>query len=228
MSWRSACWPRAGSQTPAPAPTSTRASRSLSGSTRMPGGATQWGARTLLVLWVVEGSWARSSNEQPLPGKPCSAGLQNDLAQPLGLTPKGRPLYRNPRRPPAFSLLWHAGTAQASTARSSCCVQNRACCRRPSKPPLPPTPSRPNSVLLHKQGKLPQAFASLWAHPRLLSAARQLLGDDVGGHPVWNLRCKTPQQEQVGDWGCAGRVGLGWEPGRAQGRASSSCSHRNM
>lgn len=53
------------------------------------------------------------------------------------------------------------------------------------------------SVLLHKQGKLPQAFASLWAHPRLLSAARQLLGDDVGGHPVWNLRCKTPQQEQA-------------------------------
>ncbi|KAL4452431.1 hypothetical protein ABPG75_008093 [Micractinium tetrahymenae] len=53
------------------------------------------------------------------------------------------------------------------------------------------------SVLLHKQGKLPDAFAQLWAHPRLLSAARQLLGEDVGGHPVWNLRCKTPQQEQA-------------------------------
>jgi len=65
-------------------------------------------------------------------------------------------------------------------------------------PCTPATPLPKCSVLLHKQGRLPEAFARLWSHPRLLSAARQMLGDDVAGHPVWNLRAKTPQQEQVG------------------------------
>ncbi|GAQ78590.1 hypothetical protein KFL_000150440 [Klebsormidium nitens] len=53
------------------------------------------------------------------------------------------------------------------------------------------------SVLLHKRGVLPKEFQALWTDPRLMSVARQLLGDDIGGHPVWNLRPKTPQQEQA-------------------------------
>lgn len=52
------------------------------------------------------------------------------------------------------------------------------------------------SVLLHKNGVLPEALQKLWSDERLLSVARQALGDDIAGHPVWNLRCKTPGQEQ--------------------------------
>ena len=49
-------------------------------------------------------------------------------------------------------------------------------------------------VLLHKAGVLPEGIQNLWAHPRLVGAAQQLLGEDadIAGHPVWNLRCKTP------------------------------------
>eukprot|EP00884_Botryococcus_braunii_P019311 jgi/Botrbrau1/6063/Bobra.177_1s0003.1 len=53
------------------------------------------------------------------------------------------------------------------------------------------------SVLVHKQGILPPEIADLWGCKKLMSAARQLLGDDIGGHPVWNVRAKTPQQEQA-------------------------------
>jgi ectoine hydroxylase-related dioxygenase (phytanoyl-CoA dioxygenase family) len=52
------------------------------------------------------------------------------------------------------------------------------------------------SVLLHKQGILPKAIADLWSSPELLAIARQLLGGEISGHPVWNLRVKTPQEEQ--------------------------------
>jgi len=38
-----------------------------------------------------------------------------------------------------------------------------------------------------------QAFQDIWANERLLNVAEQLLGtSDIVGHPVWNLRCKTP------------------------------------
>jgi len=52
------------------------------------------------------------------------------------------------------------------------------------------------SVLLHKHGALPKSFTDLWSDPRLLSAAVQIIGPDVAGHPVWNLRTKVPYQEQ--------------------------------
>lgn len=51
------------------------------------------------------------------------------------------------------------------------------------------------NVLLHKYGKLPQAFKNLWANERLLNVVEQLIGPDIAGHPVWNLRTKTPQNE---------------------------------
>jgi len=53
------------------------------------------------------------------------------------------------------------------------------------------------SVLLHKQGVLPPGIAGLWAGPTLLACARQLVGGDIAGHPVWNLRCKTPNEGQA-------------------------------
>ncbi|CAF1351083.1 unnamed protein product [Rotaria sp. Silwood1] len=53
------------------------------------------------------------------------------------------------------------------------------------------------AVILHKRGVLPPEIASLWSSKTLLSVAKQLLGPDVAGHPVWNLRTKVPNQEQV-------------------------------
>jgi hypothetical protein len=53
------------------------------------------------------------------------------------------------------------------------------------------------SVLLHKRGTLPSQIANLWSGPTLLPIARQFLGDDIAAHPVWNIRVKTPAQEQA-------------------------------
>lgn len=47
------------------------------------------------------------------------------------------------------------------------------------------------AVLMHKQGILPQAFRDLWSDERLLNVAEQLVGPEIAGHPVWNLRCKV-------------------------------------
>ena len=56
------------------------------------------------------------------------------------------------------------------------------------------------NVLLHKNGVLPTGIQDTWSHPSLVSMACQLLGDDVDimGHPVWNLRCKTPENLSAG------------------------------
>jgi len=53
------------------------------------------------------------------------------------------------------------------------------------------------TVLLHKQGILPSEISTLWTDSRLLDIAQQLVGPEIAGHPVWNLRCKTPQNEQA-------------------------------
>ena len=53
------------------------------------------------------------------------------------------------------------------------------------------------AVLLHKLGVLPPAFQALWSNERLLNVIEQLIGPDIAGHPVWNLRTKTPRNEQV-------------------------------
>ncbi|XP_078000823.1 uncharacterized protein LOC144453411 [Glandiceps talaboti] len=52
-------------------------------------------------------------------------------------------------------------------------------------------------VLLIKTGWLPQAFRDLWSSERLLNVAEQLIGPEIAGHPVWNLRVKTPHTEEV-------------------------------
>ncbi|XP_074644175.1 phytanoyl-CoA dioxygenase domain-containing protein 1 homolog [Tubulanus polymorphus] len=48
------------------------------------------------------------------------------------------------------------------------------------------------NVILHKGGILPQSFRDLWSDERLLNIVEQLIGPDIAGHPVWNLRTKTP------------------------------------
>jgi len=55
-------------------------------------------------------------------------------------------------------------------------------------------------VLLHKNGVLPPGIQDVWSHRNLMAVAEQLLGRsaDIMGHPVWNLRCKTPENTSLG------------------------------
>jgi len=48
------------------------------------------------------------------------------------------------------------------------------------------------AVLIHIGGILKPALAALWSSPKLLEMIEQILGPEVVGHPVWNLRSKTP------------------------------------
>jgi ectoine hydroxylase-related dioxygenase (phytanoyl-CoA dioxygenase family) len=48
------------------------------------------------------------------------------------------------------------------------------------------------AVLIHISGVLRPQLAKLWSSPKLLDIVEQLLGPEVAGHPVWNLRSKTP------------------------------------
>ena len=47
------------------------------------------------------------------------------------------------------------------------------------------------SVLMMKQGILPEAFQNLWSDEKLLNVAEQIVGPEIAGHPVWNLRTKV-------------------------------------
>ena len=47
--------------------------------------------------------------------------------------------------------------------------------------------------MLHIQGVLGQPLADLWGSPELLDVIGQILGPEIAGHPVWNVRSKTPQ-----------------------------------
>ncbi|XP_071163553.1 phytanoyl-CoA dioxygenase domain-containing protein 1 homolog [Mytilus edulis] len=51
------------------------------------------------------------------------------------------------------------------------------------------------NILLHKGDQLAQAFKDLWSNERMLNVVEQLIGPEIAGHPVWNLRTKTPQNE---------------------------------
>ncbi|OWF37081.1 uncharacterized protein LOC110440563 [Mizuhopecten yessoensis] len=51
------------------------------------------------------------------------------------------------------------------------------------------------SVLFIKHARLMQAFKDLWTDEVLLNIVEQLIGPDIAGHPVWNLRAKLPQDE---------------------------------
>ena len=49
------------------------------------------------------------------------------------------------------------------------------------------------SILLHKKNKLCDAAKDLWSYPKLLDVMEQLLGPEVAGNPLWNLRVKLPK-----------------------------------
>ncbi|CAL1527986.1 unnamed protein product, partial [Lymnaea stagnalis] len=51
------------------------------------------------------------------------------------------------------------------------------------------------NIILHKTRKISAAFQNLWSNERLLNVVEQLIGPEIMGHPVWNLRTKTPQSE---------------------------------
>lgn len=48
------------------------------------------------------------------------------------------------------------------------------------------------ATLIHTGGVLPDSFAALWSSDKLLDIMEQILGTEIAGHPVWNLRAKTP------------------------------------
>ncbi|MHB8860841.1 MAG: phytanoyl-CoA dioxygenase family protein [Pirellulaceae bacterium] len=48
------------------------------------------------------------------------------------------------------------------------------------------------AVLIHIHGVLGQPLADLWGSRELLDVIEQILGPEIAGHPVWNLRSKTP------------------------------------
>ena len=48
------------------------------------------------------------------------------------------------------------------------------------------------SVRLHTRGILSPEIARLWSSKVLLDIVESIIGPDIVGHPVWNLRCKTP------------------------------------
>jgi hypothetical protein len=49
-----------------------------------------------------------------------------------------------------------------------------------------------SAVLVHINGWLGPQLARLWSAPRLLDIVEQFVGGDIAGHPVWNIRSKTP------------------------------------
>ena len=51
------------------------------------------------------------------------------------------------------------------------------------------------AVMFHMSGLLGRGIASLWRSPKLLAVVEQLIGPDIAGHPVCNVRSKTPQTE---------------------------------
>lgn len=53
------------------------------------------------------------------------------------------------------------------------------------------------AVLIHIGGILGPELAKLWETPRLLDIIEQMLGSEIAGHPVWNLRSKTPKNPLV-------------------------------
>jgi len=50
-----------------------------------------------------------------------------------------------------------------------------------------------SSVLIHHKGELKPELANLWGSKKLLDIVENWVGKDISGHPVWNIRSKTPQ-----------------------------------
>lgn len=52
-----------------------------------------------------------------------------------------------------------------------------------------------STVILHKVPNMPAGYRKLWANERLLNLVEQIIGPNISGNAVWNLRTKTPQNE---------------------------------
>ena len=50
-----------------------------------------------------------------------------------------------------------------------------------------------SSVLVHHRGELKPELAKLWGSKKLLDIVENWVGKDISGHPVWNIRSKTPK-----------------------------------
>ena len=56
------------------------------------------------------------------------------------------------------------------------------------------------SVLLHKKGVMGPVTRELWSYPKLLDAVEQIVGPEVAGNPIWNLRINCPGSEVFVPW----------------------------
>ena len=45
---------------------------------------------------------------------------------------------------------------------------------------------------LHTRGRMTKEIAKLWCNNKLLDAVQQLIGPNISGNPIWNIRCKVP------------------------------------
>ena len=45
---------------------------------------------------------------------------------------------------------------------------------------------------MHKTGIMGRASRDLWSYDKLLNVLEQLIGPEVSGNPVWNIRIKVP------------------------------------
>jgi hypothetical protein len=52
--------------------------------------------------------------------------------------------------------------------------------------------SKGAATVLHSSGLLAPELAELWSSKKLLDIIEQIVGPEVAGHPVWNIRAKTP------------------------------------
>ncbi|XP_077969132.1 phytanoyl-CoA dioxygenase domain-containing protein 1 homolog isoform X1 [Styela clava] len=53
------------------------------------------------------------------------------------------------------------------------------------------------AIVLLKGGVLPKEFKDLWSCDVLLNVVEQLIGPEIAGHPLWNLRTKIPENEEL-------------------------------
>ncbi|XP_066263528.1 phytanoyl-CoA dioxygenase domain-containing protein 1 homolog [Branchiostoma lanceolatum] len=52
-------------------------------------------------------------------------------------------------------------------------------------------------ALLLKEGKIQKAYCDLWVNDRLLNVMEQLVGPEIAGNPLWNLRPKVPSNDET-------------------------------
>ncbi len=53
------------------------------------------------------------------------------------------------------------------------------------------------SVLIHFKRSLRPGIGAIWAGDILIDIVRQMIGGDIAGHPIWNVRSKTPQTQRM-------------------------------